>query len=133
MIKWLPCQNSRPLVHNGMSTPAPWFRVHRRLTQDNSKLKYEQLPLMINFLFQLGWRPKDLTKSCHSFPTTALAGVANDFHPMDCNDIVLGTARGNLHRIEDYYTRDRYSTHVKYFWSLFQCEPCPVLEAHKRV
>lgn len=26
---------------------------------------------------------------------------------MDCTDIVIGTARGELSRIQDYYTRDR--------------------------
>ena len=29
-------------------------------------------------------------------------------HPMDCTDIVIGMARGPLHRVHDYYTRDRY-------------------------
>lgn len=28
-------------------------------------------------------------------------------HPMDCTDVVIGTARGNRYRILDYYTRDR--------------------------
>lgn len=30
-----------------------------------------------------------------------------DFNPMDCTDIVIGTAKGNYHRVLDYYTRDR--------------------------
>lgn len=30
-----------------------------------------------------------------------------DFHAMDCADIIIGMARGNLSRIGDYYTRDR--------------------------
>ena len=33
-----------------------------------------------------------------------------DFHPMDCSDIIIGMARGNLSRIGDFYTRDRYAT-----------------------
>ena len=28
-------------------------------------------------------------------------------HPMDCNDIVIGSAKGDLHRVYDAYTRDR--------------------------
>ncbi len=28
-------------------------------------------------------------------------------HPMDCTDIVIGSARGNQYRVLDYYTRDR--------------------------
>ena len=28
-------------------------------------------------------------------------------HPMDCIDVIIGTARGNQYRILDYYTRDR--------------------------
>ena len=31
----------------------------------------------------------------------------HDFSPMDCTDMVIGTARGNISRIWDYYTRDR--------------------------
>lgn len=30
----------------------------------------------------------------------------NGFSPMDCTDMVIGTARGNSFRIWDYYTRD---------------------------
>jgi hypothetical protein len=32
----------------------------------------------------------------------------HDFNPMDCTDIVIGSARGTASRILDYYTRDRY-------------------------
>ena len=28
-------------------------------------------------------------------------------HPMDCTDIIIGSARGNQYRVLDYYTRDR--------------------------
>ncbi|GBP74468.1 DBH-like monooxygenase protein 2 homolog [Eumeta japonica] len=40
----------------------------------------------------------------------------HDFNPMDCTDIVMGTARGNYHRILDYYTRDRSTPRVDTFW-----------------
>ena len=30
-----------------------------------------------------------------------------DFNPMDCNDMVIGMARGDTSRVFDYYTRDR--------------------------
>ncbi|CAH1775664.1 unnamed protein product [Owenia fusiformis] len=32
---------------------------------------------------------------------------AVELHPMDCTDLVVGTARGILSRVGDYYTRDR--------------------------
>lgn len=58
----------------------------------------------------VGWRPRDLANTCRDFPSTALKPRArpSEFHPMDCNDIVIGMAQGSLHRIGDYYTRDRY-------------------------
>lgn len=31
----------------------------------------------------------------------------HDFNPMDCTDIIIGTARNQTSRILDYYTRDR--------------------------
>ncbi|KAK3860027.1 hypothetical protein Pcinc_033899 [Petrolisthes cinctipes] len=39
-----------------------------------------------------------------------------DFHAMDCTDIVIGAAQGNLYLIEDYYTRDRSTPRVDEFW-----------------
>ncbi|CAK1547848.1 unnamed protein product [Leptosia nina] len=39
-----------------------------------------------------------------------------EFNPMDCTDIVIGTARGNYHRVLDYYTRDRSTPRVDTFW-----------------
>lgn len=36
----------------------------------------------------------------------------HDFNPMDCTDIVIGTARNQSSRIYDYYTRDRYELHM---------------------
>ncbi|XP_046972493.1 uncharacterized protein LOC124539236 [Vanessa cardui] len=39
-----------------------------------------------------------------------------DFNPMDCTDIVIGTAKGNYHRVLDYYTRDRSTPRVDTFW-----------------
>lgn len=40
----------------------------------------------------------------------------HDFNPMDCTDMVIGMARGNTHRIGDYYTRDRSTPRVDTFW-----------------
>ena len=46
---------------------------------------------------------------CRDFPSDALP-YRGALHPMDCTDIVLGSVReGNLARIGDYYTRDRYN------------------------
>ncbi|XP_075986208.1 DOMON-like domain-containing protein nahoda isoform X1 [Anticarsia gemmatalis] len=39
-----------------------------------------------------------------------------EFNPMDCTDIVIGTAKGNYHRVLDYYTRDRSTPRVDTFW-----------------
>lgn len=35
---------------------------------------------------------------------------------MDCTDMIIGTARGNTHRIGDYYTRDRSTPRFDDFW-----------------
>uniref|UniRef100_A0AAG5DA54 Microtubule-associated protein tau n=1 Tax=Anopheles atroparvus TaxID=41427 RepID=A0AAG5DA54_ANOAO len=40
----------------------------------------------------------------------------HDFNPMDCTDIVIGTARGDNHRVWDYYTRDRSTPRQDSFW-----------------
>uniref|UniRef100_A0A182P3L9 DOMON domain-containing protein n=1 Tax=Anopheles epiroticus TaxID=199890 RepID=A0A182P3L9_9DIPT len=40
----------------------------------------------------------------------------HDFNPMDCTDIVIGTARGDNHRVWDYYTRDRSTPRMDSFW-----------------
>ncbi|XP_015589186.1 uncharacterized protein LOC107264912 isoform X5 [Cephus cinctus] len=40
----------------------------------------------------------------------------HDFNPMDCTDIIIGTARGNTHRVGDYYTRDRSTPRQDSFW-----------------
>ncbi|XP_044004188.1 uncharacterized protein LOC122849534 isoform X2 [Aphidius gifuensis] len=40
----------------------------------------------------------------------------HDFHSMDCTDMIIGSARGNTHRIGDYYTRDRSTPRFDDFW-----------------
>lgn len=55
----------------------------------------------------LGWRPKDISKSCQKFPEGAPAPVSRDFHAMDCQDIMVAKVKGDLSNIGDYYTRDR--------------------------
>lgn len=40
----------------------------------------------------------------------------HDFNPMDCTDIIIGTARGMTHRIGDYYTRDRSTPRQDNYW-----------------
>lgn len=39
-----------------------------------------------------------------------------DFNPMDCTDIIIGTARNQSSRILDYYTRDRSTPRQDSFW-----------------
>ncbi|XP_060536686.1 uncharacterized protein LOC132708394 isoform X2 [Cylas formicarius] len=40
----------------------------------------------------------------------------HDFNPMDCTDIVIGSARGTASRIADYYTRDRSTPRMDSYW-----------------
>ncbi|XP_018044703.1 PREDICTED: uncharacterized protein LOC108684748 isoform X3 [Atta colombica] len=40
----------------------------------------------------------------------------HDFNPMDCTDIIIGTARGTSYRIGDYYTRDRSTPRKDAYW-----------------
>lgn len=40
----------------------------------------------------------------------------HDFNPMDCTDIVIGTARGEMSRVWDYYTRDRSTPRLDTFY-----------------
>ncbi|XP_078043273.1 DOMON-like domain-containing protein nahoda isoform X2 [Augochlora pura] len=40
----------------------------------------------------------------------------HDFNPMDCTDIIIGSARGESHRIADYYTRDRSTPRKDDYW-----------------
>ncbi|XP_063905310.1 uncharacterized protein LOC135124283 isoform X2 [Zophobas morio] len=40
----------------------------------------------------------------------------HDFNPMDCTDIIIGSARGTASRIADYYTRDRSTPRMDTFW-----------------
>lgn len=42
--------------------------------------------------------------------------LVSEFHPMDCTDIVIGMARGNVYRAFDYYTRDRSTPRRDEFW-----------------
>lgn len=58
---------------------------------------------------------KGLKEDAGYFPSHEYAPKF-DFNPMDCTDIVIGTARGNYHRVLDYYTRDRSTPRVDTFW-----------------
>lgn len=40
----------------------------------------------------------------------------HDFNPMDCTDIIIGSARGKASRVKDYYTRDRSTPREDEFW-----------------
>lgn len=40
----------------------------------------------------------------------------HDFNPMDCTDIIIGSARNTSSRIADYYTRDRSTPRMDNFW-----------------
>ncbi|XP_074597944.1 uncharacterized protein LOC141852736 isoform X2 [Brevipalpus obovatus] len=56
-----------------------------------------------------GWQAND-------YPAPTAYTPRADFHPMDCNDIVIGSARGEYGRIFDYYTRDRSTPRVDSFY-----------------
>jgi len=57
----------------------------------------------------LGWRPAGIDKSCWDSPAGLgrYRDASGSLHGMDCTDVVIGTARGGLGRVADYYTRDR--------------------------
>jgi len=84
-----------------------------RLT-DNSEVEIIMTAPTTSWL-GLGWRPADTDKSCHSFPSS-LAGYKSSLHAMDCMDMVIGTARGGLGRVADYYTRDRSTPRLDSVW-----------------
>ena len=44
----------------------------------------------------VGWRPADSTKTCQKFPEDAPAPRGNDFHAMDCTDMVIGFAKAGV-------------------------------------
>ncbi|EDV20800.1 uncharacterized protein TRIADDRAFT_60676 [Trichoplax adhaerens] len=78
----------------------------------------------------LGWRPRELKQSCQLFPAGAAQGLLISpinsqpnsqtdkrvNHSMDCMDMVIGSARGNLFRLFDYYSRDRSSPREDSFY-----------------
>ena len=45
--------------------------------------------------------------SSHTHIYTHIHTCAVGLHPMDCTDIVIGTARRDQSRVFDYFTRDR--------------------------
>lgn len=63
----------------------------------------------------IGWRPAGMDGSCRAqlpllVPTAESPAAGNrkvPIHAMDCTDLVVGTAKGRLFRVGDYYTRDR--------------------------
>ncbi|XP_046744465.1 uncharacterized protein LOC124410271 isoform X6 [Diprion similis] len=68
-------------------------------------------------------RKKRAIGAAETEPTTAPTPLAihkytpkHDFNPMDCTDIVIGSAVGMTHRIGDYYTRDRSTPRPDAFW-----------------
>ncbi|XP_020710533.2 uncharacterized protein LOC105690351 isoform X4 [Athalia rosae] len=67
-------------------------------------------------------RRKRATEEAAPEPTAPTASPTHkytpkhDFNPMDCTDIVIGSARGMTHRIGDYYTRDRSTPRPDSFW-----------------
>lgn len=60
-----------------------------------------------NSFLAIGWRPDNVDKSCQAFPLGVPRPKGNDFHDMDCQDVVIGKAKGSQSNIGDYYTRDR--------------------------
>lgn len=40
----------------------------------------------------------------------------HDFNPMDCTDIIIGSARNSTSRVWDYYTRDRSTPRTDEFY-----------------
>lgn len=64
----------------------------------------------------VGWRGTYVDQSCRAFPDDAITPIDRGFHPMDCTDMVIGTAIGDRSRIGDYYTRDRSTPRLDNFY-----------------
>ena len=71
----------------------------------------------------LGWRPANTEKSCRDFPARLGQYRDRTLHAMDCMDIVVGTARGGLGRVADYYTRDRSTPRLDSVWVTISLSP----------
>ncbi|XP_076338554.1 uncharacterized protein LOC143240269 isoform X1 [Tachypleus tridentatus] len=55
-------------------------------------------------------------KPLHLYPSPTSYTPKFELHSMDCSDIVIGTVRGNLSRVFDYYTRDRSTPRVDSYY-----------------
>ncbi|QQP49186.1 Uncharacterized protein FKW44_009746, partial [Caligus rogercresseyi] len=82
----------------------------------------------------VGFRKKGTSTSCRNFPLILEDGAPEGpvkfnqdldlqsfipkgrLHAMDCTDMVIGMARGNLNRVFDGYTRDRSRPRRDSFW-----------------
>ena len=49
----------------------------------------------------------DIIILLHAYNSYTYTHLPARLHPMDCTDIILGSARGEQYRVYDYYTRDR--------------------------
>ena len=57
----------------------------------------------------IGWRSSEESPSCQMFPRDVEKPpvIPKQLHGMDCQDIIIGKANGDLSNVGDYYTRDR--------------------------
>ncbi|KAH7971442.1 hypothetical protein HPB49_024151 [Dermacentor silvarum] len=135
------CSKQSPITRDGLK----WSEYHSRKLSDNFSLYWKILRQSseIEMVMKVkgtsyaavGWRPKDTTNACKAFPSFPIeekrskrqaptdthyddddAEEESNFHPMDCTDIVVGAARGNLSRVLDMYTRDRSTPRTDAFY-----------------
>lgn len=65
----------------------------------------------------LGWKSSDLAwPECQKFPSHIPAPFKRDQKQMDCTDMVIGLARGDMGRVGDFYSRDRSTPREDTFW-----------------
>uniref|UniRef100_H2XT76 EGF-like domain-containing protein n=1 Tax=Ciona intestinalis TaxID=7719 RepID=H2XT76_CIOIN len=132
------CDTSSDIVvqQNYSSNPDYWTRelspgniyVHWRLVRNNTEIEIAVRAKTLSWV-GIGWRPRGLTTRCKSFPysgsrptldraymdiVTALK--SQPIVAMDCIDVVIGSVKGNLHRVQDMYTRDRSTPRADAFY-----------------
>ncbi|XP_021958125.1 uncharacterized protein LOC110854037 [Folsomia candida] len=95
-VQSLPLPRAQPVVVSSSSSSS----------QQRSKPQQQQ---------QQNPAPQQTSISQPSFTPSEWA-AKDPFTPMDCSDIIVGSARGNYHRIRDTYSRGRHTPLPDYIW-----------------
>ena len=101
---------------------SPTFTLYWKVLEEKGEIEFAVESVGKSWV-AVGWRPTTLTKACKSFSGDSAGHVPRlrfrraeeskeftprgEFHDMDCTDIVIGVAAGEVGRVVDSYTRDR--------------------------